>query len=149
MELDRHSELNALRPDLLPSPLGDRSPLRLASTWLVHVDPLHLAGSVLALSVLAILWPGRRRWLLLALFWCGLGGSIATLLGELKSRGYKIVHMKAKGELKTLAEYDAAIEGKHVNGREDDTEGCARRVLEQIQFAPPDRAGALVKEYEP
>jgi serine/threonine protein kinase len=31
----------------------------------------------------------------------------------------------------------------------DDTEGCARRVLEQIQFAPPDRAGALVKEYEP
>lgn len=65
----------------LPSPLENRSPLRLASTWLVHVDPLHLAGSVLALSVLAILWPGRRRWLLLALLGCGLGGSIATLLG--------------------------------------------------------------------
>lgn len=31
----------------------------------------------------------------------------------------------------------------------DDTEGCVRRVLEQIQFTPPDRAGALVKEYEP
>lgn len=65
----------------LPSPLGDRSLMRLASTWLLHVDPLHLVGSVLALSVLAILWPARRRFLLLALIGCGLGGSIATLLG--------------------------------------------------------------------
>lgn len=65
----------------LPSPLGARSPLRLASTWLVHVDPLHLTGSVLALLLLAVLWPVRRRWLLLALVACGLCGSIATLLG--------------------------------------------------------------------
>lgn len=65
----------------LPSPLGGRSPLRLASTWLVHVDALHLSGSVLALSVLAVLWPARRRGLLLALIGCGLGGSMATLLG--------------------------------------------------------------------
>lgn len=28
-----------------------------------------------------------------------------------------------------------------------DRNGCARRVLEQIQFDPPDSAGALVKEY--
>ena len=28
-----------------------------------------------------------------------------------------------------------------------DRDGCARRVLEQIQFDPPGSAGALVKEY--
>ena len=31
----------------------------------------------------------------------------------------------------------------------DDREGCARRVLEQIRFDPPDSAEALVKEYGP
>ncbi len=31
----------------------------------------------------------------------------------------------------------------------DDREGCARRVLEQIAFDPPDSAGSLVKEYGP
>jgi peptidoglycan/xylan/chitin deacetylase (PgdA/CDA1 family) len=32
------------------------------------------------------------------------------LLNELKAKGYKVVHMRAKAEVKTLAEYDAAIE---------------------------------------
>jgi peptidoglycan/xylan/chitin deacetylase (PgdA/CDA1 family) len=36
--------------------------------------------------------------------------SVPLLLTELKAKGYKIVHVKAKGELKTLAEYDTMIE---------------------------------------
>jgi hypothetical protein len=36
--------------------------------------------------------------------------AIGPLLDELKAKGYKIVHMKAKDELKSLAEYDAMIE---------------------------------------
>lgn len=40
---------------------------------------------------------------------------LRSLLDELKAKGYKIVHMKAKGELASLAEYDAMIE-KDVKG---------------------------------
>jgi len=40
---------------------------------------------------------------------------LRALLDELKAKGYKIVHMKAKGELASLAEYDAMIE-KDVKG---------------------------------
>jgi peptidoglycan/xylan/chitin deacetylase (PgdA/CDA1 family) len=36
--------------------------------------------------------------------------ALPMLLVALKEKGYKIVHLKAKGEVKTLAEYDAAIE---------------------------------------
>ena len=36
--------------------------------------------------------------------------AVPLLLKALKDKGYKIVHMKGKGELKTLAEYDALIE---------------------------------------
>ena len=36
--------------------------------------------------------------------------AVPMLLAELKAKGYKIVHVKAKGEMKTLAEYDSAIE---------------------------------------
>ncbi len=41
--------------------------------------------------------------------------AMPALLAALKDGGYKIVHMKAKDELKTLAEYDALIE-KDVKG---------------------------------
>ena len=36
--------------------------------------------------------------------------ALPLLLVALKDKGYKIVHLKAKGEVTTLAEYDAAIE---------------------------------------
>ena len=36
--------------------------------------------------------------------------AVPLLLAELKAKGYKIVHVKAKAELKTLAEYDSAID---------------------------------------
>lgn len=45
----------------------------------------------------------------------GTAKALPALLKELKAKGYKIVHMKPKGELKTLAEYDALIE-KDVKG---------------------------------
>jgi peptidoglycan/xylan/chitin deacetylase (PgdA/CDA1 family) len=41
--------------------------------------------------------------------------AMPALLAALKTGGYKVVHMKAKDELKTLAEYDAMIE-KDVKG---------------------------------
>lgn len=41
--------------------------------------------------------------------------AMPAMLAALKVGGYKIVHMRAKGELKTLAEYDALIE-KDVKG---------------------------------
>jgi peptidoglycan/xylan/chitin deacetylase (PgdA/CDA1 family) len=41
--------------------------------------------------------------------------AMPAMLAALKAGGYKIVHMRAKGELKTLAEYDALIE-KDVKG---------------------------------
>jgi peptidoglycan/xylan/chitin deacetylase (PgdA/CDA1 family) len=41
--------------------------------------------------------------------------ALPALLAALKAGGYKVVQMKAKGELKTLAEYDAMIE-KDVKG---------------------------------
>lgn len=41
--------------------------------------------------------------------------AMPALLAALKAGGYKVVHMKAKDELKTLAEYDAMIE-KDVKG---------------------------------
>jgi peptidoglycan/xylan/chitin deacetylase (PgdA/CDA1 family) len=45
----------------------------------------------------------------------GTAKGMAMLLDGLKAKGYKIVHMKPKGEVKTLAEYDALIE-KDVKG---------------------------------
>lgn len=82
------------------------------------------------------------------------GKAIATLLGELKSRGYKIVHMKAKGELKTLAEYDAAIEkdvkGLPSGGADRPTSSVVRTIEEPKATAaaapaPPANAAAPKK----
>lgn len=39
-------------------------------------------------------------------------GGLRTLLGELKSRGFKVVHMVPKTGLVTLAEYDARVTGE-------------------------------------
>ena len=38
------------------------------------------------------------------------GKAIPALLAELKAKGYKVVHLKAKGELASLPEFDKAIE---------------------------------------
>ena len=44
----------------------------------------------------------------------GTAKAVPQLLAELKAKGYKVVHMRPKFEVKTLAEYDAA----HREGRE-------------------------------
>jgi len=36
--------------------------------------------------------------------------ALPAVLNELKARGYKVVHLRPKAELKTLAEYDAQVE---------------------------------------
>jgi peptidoglycan/xylan/chitin deacetylase (PgdA/CDA1 family) len=58
------------------------------------------------------------------------------LLAALKAGGYKVVHMKAKGELKTLAEYDALIE-KDVKGLPaPGTERPMSSVIKTLPTAP-------------
>ncbi len=64
----------------------------------------------------------------------GTAKSASALLDALKKGGYKIVHMRAKGEVKTLAEYDQAIEkdvkGLPVSGAEKPTSSIVRTVKE-------------------
>jgi peptidoglycan/xylan/chitin deacetylase (PgdA/CDA1 family) len=45
----------------------------------------------------------------------GTAKAVPELLRELKAQGYKIVHMKPRGELATLADYDKLVE-KDVKG---------------------------------
>jgi peptidoglycan/xylan/chitin deacetylase (PgdA/CDA1 family) len=58
--------------------------------------------------------------------------SVNDLLDALKKGGYKLVHMRPKGELKTLAEFDQAIEkdvkGLPVIGAEKPTSAIVRTV---------------------
>lgn len=58
--------------------------------------------------------------------------ALPALLDALKAGGYKVVHLKAKGELKSLAEYDAMIEssakGLAAPGTERPTSSVVRTV---------------------
>lgn len=58
--------------------------------------------------------------------------ALPMLLTELKARGYKVVHLKAKGEVKSLAEYDAMIEssakGLAAPGAERPTSSVVRTI---------------------
>ncbi len=69
--------------------------------------------------------------------------SVPMLLAALKEHGFKIVHMKAKGELKTLPEFDAAIEqnvkGLGVAGAERPTSSVVRTIESD---APSSKLGA-------
>lgn len=68
--------------------------------------------------------------------------ALPLLLAELKDKGYKIVFVKAKGELKTLAEYDAAID-KNVKGLPAaGTERPAASVFHTIDGTPPPEESA-------
>ena len=62
----------------------------------------------------------------------GTAKALPMLLTELKARGYKVVHLKAKGELKSLAEYDALIEssvkGLAAPGSERPTSSVVRTI---------------------
>lgn len=62
--------------------------------------------------------------------------AVPILLAELKKGGYKIVHMKAAGDLKTLAEYDQMIE-KDVKGLP--SPGSERPVSSVVKTVPTAR----------
>ena len=70
----------------------------------------------------------------------GTAKALPLLLSELKARGYKVVHLKAKGELKSLAEYDAMIEssakGLAAPGTERPTSSVVRTVEPASATAP-------------
>ncbi len=59
--------------------------------------------------------------------------AMPALLAALKAGGYKVVHMRAKDELKTLAEYDAMIE-KDVKGLP--TAGTERPLSSVVKTVP-------------
>lgn len=71
----------------------------------------------------------------------GTAKAAPLLLAELKAKGYKLVHMKAKGELKTLAEYDAIIE-KDVRGLP--TAGAERPTTSVVRTIEGEGAAAAV-----
>ncbi len=77
--------------------------------------------------------------------------AIPLLLASLKERGFKIVHMKAKSELKTLPEFDVAIEqnvkGLGVAGTERPTSSVVRTVAsdQPSKLGATDTEAAAVK----
>ncbi len=62
--------------------------------------------------------------------------AIPKLLAELKAKGYRIVHMTAKAEVKTLAEYDALIE-KDMKGMAAGNDRPMSSVIRTIEEAGP------------
>ena len=62
--------------------------------------------------------------------------AVPALLAELKAKGYKIVHMTAKAEVKTLAEYDALIE-KDMKGMAAGNDRPMSSVIRTIEEAGP------------
>lgn len=70
--------------------------------------------------------------------------ALPQILVELKTRGYKIVHMRPKAELKTLAEYDALIE-KDVKGLAAGHARPLSSVVQTVEEAPPPPTAAAKK----
>jgi peptidoglycan/xylan/chitin deacetylase (PgdA/CDA1 family) len=62
--------------------------------------------------------------------------AVPQLLAELKAKGYKVVHLKPKAELKTLAQYDAMIE-KDVKGLAAGHDRPMSSVVRTVEEAPP------------
>jgi len=71
----------------------------------------------------------------------GTAKAVPQLLAELKTRGYKVVHMRPKAELKTLAEYDALIE-KDMKGLAAGTDRPLSSVVRTVEEAPPQPTAA-------
>jgi hypothetical protein len=67
--------------------------------------------------------------------------SVPRLLAELKAKGYRVVHLKAKGEVKTLAEFDAQIE-KNMKGMGAGHDRPMSSVIRTIEDASSPTAAA-------
>jgi peptidoglycan/xylan/chitin deacetylase (PgdA/CDA1 family) len=62
--------------------------------------------------------------------------AVPRLLAELKAKGFKVVHMKPKTDVKTLAQYDALVE-KEVKGLAAGHGRPLSSVVRTIEEAPP------------
>ena len=67
--------------------------------------------------------------------------ALPRLLAELKTKGFKVVHLKPKTEVKTLAQYDALIE-KDVKGLAAGHDRPMSSVVRTIEEAPPQPTAA-------
>jgi peptidoglycan-N-acetylglucosamine deacetylase len=67
--------------------------------------------------------------------------ALPRLLAELKAKGFKVVHMKPKTDVKTLAQYDALIE-KDVKGLAAGHGRPLSSVVRTIEEAPPQPTAA-------
>jgi peptidoglycan-N-acetylglucosamine deacetylase len=87
-------------------------------------------------SVMAKLEKKGKGMLLMHDIQPGTAKAVPQLLDALKAGGYKVVHMKPKFELKSLAEYDAMIE-KDMRGLSATTDRPISNVIRTIEEAPP------------
>jgi peptidoglycan-N-acetylglucosamine deacetylase len=67
--------------------------------------------------------------------------ALPRLLAEIKAKGFKVVHLKPKAEVKTLAQYDAVIE-KDMKGMAAGHERPISSVVRTIEEAPPQPTAA-------
>jgi peptidoglycan/xylan/chitin deacetylase (PgdA/CDA1 family) len=63
--------------------------------------------------------------------------AIPMLLAELKAKGYKIVHMTAKGTVTTVAEYDQAIEKEAKGLPQVGAERPTSSIVKTVEGTPP------------
>jgi peptidoglycan/xylan/chitin deacetylase (PgdA/CDA1 family) len=63
--------------------------------------------------------------------------AVPMLLAELKAKGYKIVHMTAKGQVTTLAEYDQAIEKEAKGLPQIGAERPVSSIVKTVGGTPP------------
>jgi peptidoglycan/xylan/chitin deacetylase (PgdA/CDA1 family) len=70
--------------------------------------------------------------------------AVPKLLAEMKAKGYKIVHMKAKADVKTLPKYDALIE-KDMKGMAAGNDRPMSSVIKTIEEAGPAPTAAAKK----
>ena len=79
--------------------------------------------------------------------------ALPLLLSELKAQGYKIVHIRPKAEVQTLAEYDAAIEkdakGLPQAGAEKATSSIVKTVEGDVPASEAAQPAAEAAKVEP
>jgi peptidoglycan/xylan/chitin deacetylase (PgdA/CDA1 family) len=63
--------------------------------------------------------------------------AVPMLLAELKAKGYKIVHMTAKGAVTTVAEFDAAIEKEAKGLPQVGAERPTSSIVKTVEGTPP------------
>ncbi len=63
--------------------------------------------------------------------------ALPMLLAELKAKGYKIVHVTAKGQVATLPEYDAAIEKEAKGLPQVGAERPLSNIVKTVEGTPP------------